>query len=54
MITQEMVNGKEATVTYVSAEWELCEPKDAAIVKVVFNDGSGVLFGTPTPVKTGA
>jgi len=46
MITKEVVNGKQATVSHLTDTWEPCDPKDAALVKVVFDDGSGVLFGT--------
>ena len=49
MITKEVVNGKQATVSHLTDTWELCAPKDATIVKVVFDDGSGVLFGTRKP-----
>jgi hypothetical protein len=44
MITHEVVNGKQATVSHMSDTWEPCDPKDAAMVKVVFDDG-GVVFG---------
>jgi hypothetical protein len=50
MITRELVNGKQATVSHLSDTWELCAPDKATIVKVVFDDGSGVLFGTREPV----
>lgn len=43
-ITREVVDGKKATVSHLTDKWEPCEPKDAQIVKVVFDEG-GVLFG---------
>lgn len=49
-ITREVVKGKPATVSHLTDTWEPCEPKDATMVKVVFDDGSGILFGTRTPV----
>jgi hypothetical protein len=50
MITREVVDGKQATVSHLNDKWELCDPKDATMVKVVFDDG-GVLFGT-RPAKS--
>ena len=43
-ITREVVNGKQATVSHLTDTLEPCAPADAAMVKVVFDDG-GVLFG---------
>jgi hypothetical protein len=51
-ITREVIDGKQATVSHLTEMWEPCDPKDAAIVKVVFDEG-GVLFGTRTPVVKG-
>ena len=45
MITRETVDGKLATVSYLTTDWEPCAPKNAELVKIVFDDG-GVLFGT--------
>ena len=44
MTTRETVNGKLATVTHLTEAWVPCAPEEAAIVKVVFDDGE-VLFG---------
>jgi hypothetical protein len=44
MTTRETVNGKLATVSHLTEEWQPCAPEEAAIVKVEFDDG-GVLFG---------
>lgn len=50
-ITREVVNGKQATVSHLNDKWEPVAPKDATIVKVIFDEG-GVLFGTrPAPTK---
>jgi hypothetical protein len=44
MTTRETVNGKLASVTHLTDAWVPCVPEEAAIVKVVFDDGE-VLFG---------
>ncbi len=44
MTTRETVNGRLATVSHLTEAWVPCAPKDASIVKVVFDDGE-VLFG---------
>jgi hypothetical protein len=43
-VTRELVNGKQATVSHLNDKWEPCDPKDAKLVKVVFDDG-GIVFG---------
>jgi hypothetical protein len=43
-VTREVVNGKQATVSHLNDKWEPCDPKDAKLVKVVFDDG-GIMFG---------
>jgi hypothetical protein len=51
MITREIIDGKPATVSHLSDKLELCDPKDATFVKVIFDEG-GVLFGKrATPVS---
>ena len=45
-ITREVVNGRPATVSHLTETWEPCDPENATRVKVVFDDGNGVLFGT--------
>lgn len=50
MITREVVEGKQATVSHLNDKWEPVAPKDATIVKVVFDEG-GVLFGTTAKEK---
>ena len=45
-ITRETVNGFPATVSHLTDTWEPCAPEDATRVKVVFDEGKGVLFGT--------
>jgi hypothetical protein len=48
MTTRETVNGKLATVAHLTDAWVPCTPEEAAIVKVVFDDG-GILVGFRTP-----
>jgi hypothetical protein len=48
MITLEIVDGKSAQVSHLTDTWQPCDPKDATMVKVMF-DGGGVLFGKRTP-----
>ena len=52
MITREIVDGKHATVAHLTDKWEPCAPKDAQIVKVMFDDG-GVRFGVRQKDETG-
>jgi len=47
-VTREVVDGKQATVSHLTDTMEPCSPADAAIVKVVFDEG-GVLFGVRKP-----
>lgn len=51
MITHEVVNGKQATVSHFSETWEPCDPKDASMVKVIF-EGGDVLFGFRKPEQS--
>ena len=35
-------------MSHLNDKWEPCDPKEATLVKVVFDEG-GVLFGTAAP-----
>ena len=44
MITREVIDGKQATVSHLNDKWELVAPADATLVKVNFDDGTS-MFG---------
>jgi len=46
MIERQEVDGRQATVCYFNDDFETCEPDEATLVKVVFDDGE-VAFLTP-------
>jgi hypothetical protein len=39
MITDEIVNGRKAKVSHLTANWEPCASKDADMIKIIFDDG---------------
>ena len=47
MITDEIVNGRKAKVSYLTNKWEPCAPKDADMIKIMFDDGQ-VAFAIAT------
>ena len=47
MITDEIVNGKKAKVSHLTDNWEPCAPKDAYMIKIIFDDGQ-VAFAIAT------
>lgn len=51
MITRATIDGKQATVTFLNAKWEPCEPKEAKLAKIMFDDG-GCMFGAVTENRT--
>lgn len=51
MIREQEVDGKKAIVAFFDADFEACEEADAAIVKVIFEDGSN-MFVSPEDLAT--
>jgi len=47
MITDEIVNGRKAKVSHLTSAWEPCAPKDADMIKIMFDDGQ-VAFAIAT------
>jgi hypothetical protein len=47
MITDEIVNGRKAKVSHLTDNWEPCAPKDAYMIKILFDDGQ-VAFAIAT------
>ena len=47
MITDEIVNGRKAKVSHLPSAWEPCAPKDADMIKIMFDDGQ-VAFAIAT------
>jgi hypothetical protein len=53
MIRRETVEGREATVAYLRGNFEPCDPDDAEVAKVIFDDGN-VVFAALDPVSEDA
>lgn len=47
MIERQKIDGREATVAYLTAEFGPTEKDDAELVKVIFDDGETIFVATP-------
>lgn len=48
MIETTMVNGKPATVAYLTRSFEPCEAEKAELVKIIYESGD-ISFAIPSP-----
>jgi len=48
MITDEIVNGRKAKVSYLTNKWEPCDSKKADMIKIIFEDGQ-ITFANAMP-----
>ena len=39
MIERRQIDGKQSTVAYLNNDFEPCDPEDAELVKVIFDNG---------------
>lgn len=51
MVKRELINGRLATVNYLTLDLEPANPQDAEIIKVLFDDGE-TMFAYPSDVKS--
>jgi hypothetical protein len=51
MIVQTTVNGRKATVAYITKDFEPATKEAADLAKVIFEDGEVVFLNMKEPVK---
>ncbi len=47
MIERQIVNGREAIVSYLKADWTPASPDDADLVKITYLDDNSTIWLTP-------